>query len=181
MLKPTEQLAEVYLQSVTFEDVEQVQAWYKDPELQEYFRRYPPLEEWRLPEQTLQGLGAGFAIFEGAQLVGLCQTVNYDPSAKSVEVGLLVDTKKASNREAVSREAYTQLAEYLLNGLGYRKLYMKVLTHRTKLVKRLASGCWKVEGELRDSCTFKGKLLNEYLLGLLKKDFNAWKNQARGN
>lgn len=163
--------AEVFLQTPGFEDVETIQRWYKEPELREYFRRYPPLVEWRRPEQTLQGLGAAFCVYEGNTLVGLCQIVNYDPSSKSVEVGMLVDKTKASNRHNVSFKAYKQLCDYLFNSQGYQKLAMRVLTHRTKLVKRLCDVGWRVEGELRKSTSLDGKPANEFYLGLLKEDY----------
>jgi RimJ/RimL family protein N-acetyltransferase len=166
---------EIFLQAPQLSDVEQVQRWFKEPELKEYFRRYPPLEQWRLPEQTLQGLGSALTIWEGSKLVGLCQSVNEDFTAKSVEIGLMIDKTKASDRWDVSQEAYRQLCEYLFNGLGYNKLYMKVLPHRDKLIKRLSDAGWRVEGILRQGCKFQGKLADECLLGFLKQDFETLK------
>ena len=169
--------AETVLQTPTMADVEQIQKWYQDPELAEYFRRFPPLCEWRLPEQTLAGITPGLVIYEGSKLVGLCQLVGYDASVQSTDIGLLVDNSLCTNRKEVSQQAYIQITDYLFGALDYTKLYMKVLPHRTKLIARLQEGGWSIEGRLRDSVKFKGEFKDEILLGLLKKDWQSWKDK----
>lgn len=161
----------VTLRTPSLADVPIIHEWAEDSEVSEYFRRFPPLCEWRLPEQTLAGITPAFSICENDVLVGLCQLVNHDSNAKSIEIGLMIDKKRCTNRKLNSASAYNQLSTYLFNHLRYNKLYMKVLTHRDKLVKRLQASGWAIEGLLRQSVYFKGEFQNEILLSVLKEDW----------
>lgn len=167
----------IELKTPSIQDTELVLSWANKDALAEYFRRYPPTMDWGQPEQVQTALGWGYTIWEEGQAVGLIQVLNPDMQAKTVEVAMMVDRDRGKNRYLVSQVAYRQIADYLFNYLGYRKLYMKTLTHRKGLKKRLERGGWRLEAELRESCLFKGEYVNEWVLGLMKQDYLNWRNK----
>ena len=163
---------EISLIQPSLADVGTILNWYGNPEVAEYFRRYPPIQDWSRPDQLLVGLGWSYLILDPEKKpIGLIQLLNNDPAAKTIEVGLLIDKEDCADRKEASKDAYYKIMSYIFDYLDYNKAYMKILTHRTKLRQRLESGGWRVEAHFRKSCRFKNELHDEYVLALFKTDY----------
>jgi len=143
--------------------------WAETPELSEYFRRAAPVMDWAT--NIPQAMGLCYIIYEDTKPVGLIQLLSNDNRARSIEVAMLIDKASCTDRRVVSKEAYKQIAQYVFYYLDYNKIYMKILSHRDKLTRRLEAAGWQVEGHLRHSCFYKGQLVDETILGLFRADY----------
>ena len=153
----------------------QLISWHANPELKEYFRRYPPVMDWGRADLIVQYLKGAYFIYEDGKAVGLVQLGHEDPIAKTAEIAMVIDTRTCSDRYKASRIAYTEICNYLFDYLDYAKAYMKVLTTRSKLKIRLEADGWVVEGTLKQSCRFNNERCDEWLFGLLKTDYLRFK------
>jgi RimJ/RimL family protein N-acetyltransferase len=164
----------VRLEQPSLENCSKVVEWAQDPKLSDYFRRYPPIQDWHQPEQIIAGLGVGYMVVEDDKVVGLAQLLNNDARAGSVEMAMLVDKGACKEPEVVASKAYIMLCDYIFEYLNYQKIYMKVLESSKGLQKYLINGKFKQEGYFKRSCRYKGELVGEIMLSLFKEDYKQW-------
>lgn len=148
--------------------VEALPKWALKEELSEYFRSWPPLQDWNRQDLIVQRLDWSYGIYEDGVLVGLCQLYYPNVVSKVVEMGMLIDLDSTKNRHAASDEAHRQMIEYIFNKMEYQKVVMRVLDHRKKLIERLKVFGYRQEGHLLRSVKYLGKLSNEVLLAYYK-------------
>jgi RimJ/RimL family protein N-acetyltransferase len=145
----------------------QVIQWAERKDMQDFFRRFPPVMDWCDVNKVMQLFGSHYLITVDGAVVGLCQLGQWDQYAKSAEISMIIDQNMVSNRPAVSEEAAQQLTNYAFDHVGCEKLYVKILTTRKTLCRRFIEYGFQVEGTLRNS--IKGQ--DEWLLGLLKEEY----------
>jgi RimJ/RimL family protein N-acetyltransferase len=149
--------------------VEALPKWALKPELSEYFRSWPALQDWNRQDLIVQRLDWSYGIYEDGVLVGICQLYYPNLVSKTVEMGMLIDLDATKNRYDASDEAHRQMINYVFDKMEYQKVMMRVLDHRTKLIERLKAFGYKQEGHLIRSVKYEGKLRNEILLACYKK------------
>lgn len=160
----------VILKPISNDLVQAFPAWATKSELREYFRNYPPLHEWNRPDLVLARLDWSYGIYEDEKLVGSVQLFQSNPVAKTIELGMIIDNEVCTDRKAVAYEANLLITDYIFQVLGYRKIYMRVLCHRTSLLERLKKFGYVIEGTFKESAKHDGVLKDEYYLALFKKD-----------
>ena len=159
----------VELKTVNTELVDALPKWALKSELQEYFRSWPALQDWNRPDLVTQRLDWAYGIYEDGLLVGMAQLYYPNHVAKTVELGMLIDTELTKDRYKVSDEAHLQIVDYVFKRLEFQKISMRILANRDKLSSRLQAFGYKVEGRLVRSVKLNGFLRDEILLALHKE------------
>lgn len=134
----------------------------RNPEAAEFFRHFPPMYEWSNDQSFLQTLllQSLEVVYNGSR-VGLVTFSQTNPAARSMHVSIVVDH---CDHKVITDQAYAQIIDYVFKQKDFKRLEVKVLPHRTKLIKRLEAIGFKVEGTLKNSARFNGELCNEVLL-----------------
>lgn len=162
------------LRPVQPSDLATVQEWADQEHLAEYFRRYPPKIDWASEPSFMQVVGLAYLAIDNKTPIGMAQLYVEDVKARVVNLGVLVDKRRANVKEA-SLELYKQLCDYIFIDSDFNKVNVRILKTRDKLADRLVGGMWKSDGVLRQSCMYRGQLVDEQLLSLLKSEYLEWK------
>ena len=160
----------VQLRPVNQELVNAFQHWATKAELAEYFRHRLPLFSWKTQEGTLAQLEGAYGIYEDDKLVGVVQLTLIDFVSRNCSLSMLIDTDLSASRLETGRSAYDQILKYCFDTMQMHRVYMRVLTTRTKFINRVQSGGWRIEGHLIQSCFVNGEPKDEFILGLLKSE-----------
>lgn len=160
----------IQLRPVTQELISKIPEWYQREDLDEYFRSWPPLADINRPDLLASALGWAFGVYEGETLVGLVQFYNANQTAQVIEYGILVDSNLVTERKGINLKVYQEIENYVFKGLKYRKIYVRVLQHRTELIQKMLSIGASQEGLLSRSCRYRGKICNEVLFANFNKE-----------
>lgn len=152
----------VRLAPVTSEVIPQVILWAEDPAYVEFFRRFPPLQDWTSWDRAAQVLQGFYQVTLDGCLVGLAQVTKHDQ--ENAELALLLVESARSSSEKVR----DQMIDYAFNYLKVNRIFVRILTARTGIVKKHIDIGFKYEGTSRQSCLVNGKYYDEAIYGLLK-------------
>jgi RimJ/RimL family protein N-acetyltransferase len=156
-------------------DYSSIREWANDPELAEYFRRYPPTFVWDSPEILKQAFVGSFYICDEDQVIGLISMLGVDQQNRNMEFGGLVDKKRCPKRARAFIEASRQLADYGFEYLQLNKIYCRILSTRKDLARLLAIHGFQKDGNLRQNIFYKGELRDELVFSLLRDDYRRLK------
>lgn len=145
---------------------DKVYSWAHDSDNAEYFRRYAPLFAMKFDYTDPHCWG----VMQGQQPIGLLCLTDFDPAARKVAMGLLIE-KPFRNTEAISG-ACREAGRYVFEYLGYNKLYTLTLPHRTALHSRLESAGFTKEATLIANTFWRGKYWDEVQHSLLKSKYD---------
>lgn len=140
--------------------------WATKKEFSEFFRRFPPLDKWGTWKE-FEPVSSGFhAVYDEDDLVGVATFNNYDPWAKSHELGLLVD---AEDRDRIVATVMNILCTWAFQHLGNEKVVTRILSHRKRLAEKLVAHGFTLEGKFRKSCNGQDELIFGCLAGEFKE------------
>lgn len=162
------QNVKVELKTLSPELLTMLPLWAQKPRLQDYFRSWPPLQDWNSPTILAQRLEWGYGIYENDVLVGLVQLCYPNQAARCIEYGMLVDDELSYNRYETSLKAEQLISAYVFETLNYNKLYARILKTRKNLLTRLLDLGYKIEGTLEQSARIDGQYVTELLLAKFK-------------
>lgn len=154
----------VELKPVSPELIVAIIEWAKKPRLRDYFRAWPPLQDWNNPTTITQRLEWGYGVYENEKLVGLVQLCYPNQAARCIEYGMLIDDELSTNRYETSLEVDCLIAKYIFETLNYNKIYVRILESRKNLLNRLEKQGYELEGTLKCSARIDGQYVNELLL-----------------
>jgi len=155
----------MYLRPITIYDFDLVLEWAQNPELDEYFRRTPPLCDWATPEKFLAQMGDQYIVVKEGAAVGLLSMGIDDPQSRTVKWGVLLAKKDAGDSTRVNN----LVKQIAFDKLGCNRLICIILSHREGIKKNLLAAGYQYEGTFRNSCWYRGKLHNEDQYGLLRE------------
>jgi|GEM_PF-4917702 len=158
----------VELKPVSTEVLTMLPSWAQKPPLRDYFRAWPPLQDWNSPTLLAQRLEWGYGIYENGTLVGLVQLCYPNQAARCIEYGMLIDDDLSHNRYETSLQVEQLISKYIFETLNYNKLYVRILKTRTNLLTRLLNLGYKIEGTLEQSARIDGQYVTELLLAKFK-------------
>jgi RimJ/RimL family protein N-acetyltransferase len=156
----------MYLRPVTIQDFDLVISWAQNPELDEYFRRTPPVCDWAEPNKFMMQMGDKYIVVKEDETIGLLSMGIVDQLSRNVEWGLLLIKKEKEDSTKVEQI----IRDVLFNKLGCNRLFCRILSHREGIKRNLEKAGYKHEGTLRKSCLYRGKLVDECLYSLLKEE-----------
>lgn len=147
--------------------VEIIPTWATNPDLAEYFRNWPPMQDWNRPDLIASKLDGAYGVYEDSKLVGMVHFYQANPAGRAIEYGGLIDASRCSNRKEVSDKLHLLVLDYVFNYLNYNRVAIRILDHREKLIKRYVDFGYQIEGILRESTRYNGEFRNEVLLSYL--------------
>ncbi len=159
----------VQLRPVTQELIDILPQWAQREDLKEYFRAWPALADWNRPDLVAQKLDWAYGLYEDDTLVGLVQFCYPNIVARTIEYGILVDSTRVKERKGLNLKAYALIEDYVFNRLGYNKIYVRVLEHRTELIQKMLSIGAHQEGRLLKSAKLNGEYCNEVIFAKFKE------------
>ena len=154
----------MYLRPVTIHDFDMIIEWAQDPQLDEYFRRTPPLCDWATPEKFLAQMGDKYIVVKDVEAVGMLSMGIEDHLSRVAKWGVLLAKKERGD----STRLNNIVKEVLFNRLGCNKIFCVILSHRDGIKHNLEAAGYKYEGTLRRSCLYRGALVDECVYSILK-------------
>jgi RimJ/RimL family protein N-acetyltransferase len=156
----------MHLRPVTIEDFNLVIEWAQDPQLDEYFRRTPPVCDWAEPSKFMQQVGDKYIVVKNGEAIGMLSMGIDDPLSRTAKWGVALAKKEPGDSVILN----TMLKDIFFNRLGCNKIFCIILSHREGLKQILKANNYKHEGTFRKSCLYRGKLVDECVYSLLKED-----------
>jgi RimJ/RimL family protein N-acetyltransferase len=156
----------MHLRPVTIEDFNMVLEWAQDPNLDEYFRRTPPLCDWAEPSKFMQQMGDKYIVMKNNNAIGLLSMGIEDHLSRTAKWGVLLAKKDRGDSNKVNEV----VKNILFDKLGCNKIFCIILSHRDGLKQNLEDAGYEHEGTLKKSCLYRGKLVDECLYSLLRGD-----------
>ena len=119
-------------------------------------------------------LQLGIVVKETNTLVGMVAAYNFNYFTRTCAVALITDLKKnLKNRLQVFKESQDLLIDHLFFKMNFRKIYSGAISEElSKLTERIWG--FKREGVQKEHGYVNGKYVDNYILGLFKKD---WKKK----
>ncbi len=140
-----------------------LQGWSYAPEMQEFFRHFPPRFEWLASPGFLEAMRTScLEIYNDKEFCGLFYLSDYQPVSKSIAIAGI---GSCTERSAVAAEATAQLVAYLTSEKGVERITCKVLAHRKQLLANMQALGFEIEGTLRRS----SRMGDEVLLAKIKE------------
>lgn len=166
----------MYFRRVTTQDLPLLLEWAQDKRYDEFFRRTPPVCEWANPHQVESAFPTHYLVVLNNDIIGFVALTFEDPFAKSMRFGMMLVEEK--------RQHLKEVKEYIenlcFNELAANRLSCVVLTHREKLIERLCGYGMDVEGVLKNSSFYRGKLVDECLLAVTREKWLTYLVAPRG-
>lgn len=156
----------MYLRPVTIQDFDLVISWAQNPELDEYFRRTPPVCDWAEPNKFMAQMGDKYIVIKDDNAIGLLSMGIEDVLSRTAKWGVLLAKRESGD----STKLNNLVKEIMFDRLGCNKLFCIILSHREGIKRNLEKAGYKYEGTLRKSCLYRGKLVDECLYSLLKEE-----------
>jgi len=161
----------MHFRRVTSQDLPLLIEWATDERYDEFFRRTPPVCEWANPHQVETAFPSHYMVLDESKEIGLVGLNFDDPFAKSLRFGMMVIAEQ--------RHRLKDIKDYIenlcFNQLSANRLSCVVLTHRDKLIERLCSYGLEVEGVLKASTLYRGKLHDECVLAVTREKWEKLK------
>lgn len=155
----------MHLRPTTIQDFTTVIEWANNPELDEYFRRVPPVCDWATPEKFLAQMGDKYIVIKNGEVVGMVSMGIVDQLSRSAEWGVLLTKKDREDSTKVEKI----IREILFNRLGCNRLFCRILSHRDRIKQNLEAAGYKHEGTLQSSCLYRGQLVNECIYAITRE------------
>lgn len=149
--------------------------WSADPDMEEFFRRFPPTFTWGSAEMIPRVFQGSYMICDDETPVGLVNLFNADAQHKKIEFGVMVDKKRFAKRSIAAVEALKQALDYVFEYSGFEKAYCLILDHRKDLIALLGKWGFKCDGRLRSNVLWRGKFHDELCFSLLKDEYRRVK------
>ena len=159
----------ISIRPITPELAEAVIRWAQLPACSEFFRNWPPLQDWNRPDLAAVKIEWGYGVYEDERLIGVIQLYFANRAAQTVEMGMCLGEKTEGDRSEILCEITRLMKQYLFEDQGFQKVSMRILTHRDQLQERLCELGFRVEGTLKRSCKLNGQLQDERLLSIFKE------------
>ena len=116
----------------------------------------------------------GILLKKENKLIGMVTLLDFDYFNRSCGISLIIDTKKnIVNRLPVFKEAQDMAINHAFYKMNFRRIYTTAFSDSLCQMTERVFG-FKREGSLREHQFFKGKYVDSYVLGLLRKD---WENK----
>lgn len=155
----------MYLRPVTIQDFDLVISWAQNPELDEYFRRTPPVCDWAEPNKFMTQMSDKYMVVKNNEAVGMVSMGIIDQLSRSAEWGVLLAKKAKEDSTKVEQI----VRDILFNRLGCNRLFCRILSHRDGIKRNLEAAGYKHEGTLTNSCLYRGHLVNECIYGVTRE------------
>lgn len=155
----------MYLRPVTIQDFDLVISWAQNPELDEYFRRTPPVCDWAEPNKFIAQMGDKYIVIKDDNAIGLLSMGIVDQLSRNAEWGLLLTKKEKEDSTKVEQI----VRDILFDKLGCNRLFCRILSHRDGIKRNLEKAGYKHEGTFQRSCLYRGQLVNECIYGIVKE------------
>lgn len=155
---------QMHLRPITIEDFNMVIEWAQDPRLDEYFRRTPPVCDWAEPSKFMQQMGDKYIVIKNGEAIGLLSMGIEDHLSRTAKWGVVLAKKERGDSVKLNE----LLKEIFFNKLGCNKIFCVILAHREGLKQILLDNNYTHEGTLKQSCLYRGKLVDECIYSLLR-------------
>ena len=146
-------------------------SWAFKEENADFFRRFPPIQDWCEDVKALQVFSQFYLIWDEDKAIGLTGLVNNDPYGRNIEFCILLDQDYVIDRREAMCLTFDQMSDYVFNYMNYNKITCRILSYRKGLGEGLEIQGWECEGDLRQNIFYKGEWRDEKLFALLSSDW----------
>lgn len=172
----------VRLRAYNKEDVEYAWKYINDEEIKKLLMPGIPFpmrleeeEKW-FHEQSAFKDTYNFAIetLEEGKYIGGCGINNVDWKNSVVTVGIFIGAKDYLGK-GYGTDAMNTLVSFIFNQMNINKIKLNVYSFNERAVKSYKKSGFKLEGTLRQEIFRDGKYYDEYVMGILREEYNARK------
>jgi RimJ/RimL family protein N-acetyltransferase len=169
----------VTLRPIRATDLPLLLQWLNDPQLMRHWAQPAPIVT---EEQLARDLAGRFARFDTAGYfmieredgtpIGRIEFEQLDDRSRSAEVMILIGDAAARGK-GYGTEAMVALLRYLFHQRNLHRVYLTVLAWNIAAQRSYAKVGFVVEGRLRDDLYFDGKFHDQFVMGILREEFDA--------
>lgn len=173
----------IILRAIEEVDLEVLQKWANDPEIQSM------LGGWHFPVSgrdqrqwfetlSLNSPNQRFAIeMVGYGLIGTANLVAIDWQNRTAFHGMLIGDKQWRGK-GLAQDSVMTLMRYAFDELGLYRIDTDIIEYNKESIRLYIDRCgWKKEGVRKDWYFRKGKRWDKILVGMTKPDYDAFVNQ----
>jgi RimJ/RimL family protein N-acetyltransferase len=169
----------VRLRSIRRDDLPVLSAWFDDPETMRLWGMPTPLSTEDQFEQDLAGRfgrfdDAGYFMVElmNGTPIGRIEYERLDPQARSAEAMILIGAPD-SRGHGYGTDAMVALLRYLFHQRNLHRVALSVIAWNERAIRCYLKVGFVVEGRLRDDLFFDGAYHDQFLMSILRHEFDA--------
>ncbi len=168
----------VYLRALELDDYKTSIHWRKDDDIwnmlggPKYFVSEAYEKKW--VENTIfnsKDVKLAICLKENDRYIGNVYMTNIDMLQRSCHSHVLIGEKDCWGK-GLAREALLDASSYMFNERNINRIQALVLESNKQSLKMFQKCGYQIEGLMRESVFKDGKYQNQYILSLLKEDFN---------
>ena len=168
----------VYIRPVEREDLNQRVDWINDPEVQATLNYDYPVsrartEKW-FEAVVLDPVRRDFSVctLDTEEYIGFCGLLDFSVRERKAELYATIGAKEFW-RGGFGTDTYRVLVNYGFQELGLNRIYGYQLLHNAGAHRVVEKLKWTREGLLREDLFSHGRLVDRYLVAILREDWEA--------
>ena len=167
----------ITLRAITRDDLPRYVAWFNDVEVIRHLTAYLPMNpdnesEW-YDRQRKDPTVLNFAIeTETGEHIGSVGLMYLDHRNQSAELGIVIGAKEHWGK-GYGREAITVLLEYGFHTLNLNRIALRVDADHPAAIRCYKNCGFVMEGEMRQVIFREGKFFNQYLMSVLREEYEG--------
>lgn len=168
----------IYLRPLEIEDLESLQGWMNDPEIQQFIARVLPINQ-RQEREWLEGLGKsendlclGIALKEEGRLIGSCGLHGIRLPNRCAELGITIGDKKRHG-QGYGAEAMRLLCGFGFDSLGLHRIELQVYSYNRRAIRCYEKCGFRAEGLRREARFWEGRWHDVIWMSLLEHEFRG--------
>ncbi|HEX2696985.1 MAG TPA: GNAT family protein [Anaerolineales bacterium] len=175
----------IRLRGVEKPDVPKFYEWINDPEVKEGLDTYVPYsmadeEKWlegaggREPAQ--KPLSIEMREGESWRLIGNCGFFNLEWTNRAAELGIMIGDKSVWNK-GYGTETMQLLLQHGFETLNLNRIYLRVYSTNPRARRAYEKAGFVLEGTLREAVYKQGKYADDYIMSVLRSEWDARESQ----
>jgi len=172
----------VCLRALTEKDLPRWYRWFNDPEVTEYVSKglRPNTQEaqrsyFRMLSNSEHDVQMGIALRKNGLFIGIIGIHKINWVHRNGDISIVIGDKEYWGK-GIAKEAIALLVRHAFTKMNLNKLSAGMMELNKASKRSFESNGFKVEGRRRRHFFYKGKYVDTYTLGLLRKD---WRRLCR--
>lgn len=173
-------MGRIILRALTRNDLEKTLKWHNQEDIRDLYAGHPfPVnkemeEQWydKILTSNFPTTVFGIEYCENSELIGVTLLKGINLIHRSAEFANFIGEAEYRGR-GLAKEAALLTISFAFNRLGLNRIYLKVDFDNESAVKLYRSVGFKMEGTLRKSLFRNNQFKNEFLMSILKEEYNG--------
>jgi RimJ/RimL family protein N-acetyltransferase len=170
----------IRLRALTASDIENTLKWNNQDDIKDLYAGHPfPVNiemenEWyeKITKSNFPTTVFGIELIQEEKLIGYSILKNINMIHRKAEFGILIGDKNERGK-GYSKEATLKTLNFGFNQLGLNRIYLFVQTNNKAAIELYKTTGFKHEGELKSSVYKNGTYINEFVMAVLKEEFEV--------